>query len=108
MINVIISEEDLTLTMTGHADGERNDCDHDLVCGIASAYACQAVYSVQQHDIGEVSGKLDPGDTDLVIYPARGRRMACMRVLRFVEDGLRMLQESHPECISVTTNKRLH
>lgn len=105
MINAVINEDKLTLTMKGHAEGERNDMDHDLICGIASAYACQLVYSVHGHGYGEVTGKLDPGDTELVVMPATGRVMACKRVLRHVEDGLRMLEETHPMCIAVTTNK---
>lgn len=99
MINVNIEMQHMHLVMHGHAEAEKNDEGHDLVCCAASTLLMALLYSTKA--AAEIDGGLDKGDADIRLRPHAGQGFACLHKLEMAVDGLRMLAAKYPEHISV-------
>ena len=101
MIQVTSDRIDLEVTMEGHANAPRNADNHDLVCCAASVLIQALVYWAQREKHVAVAGSLDKGDAHVTLQPEPGYYMHAKTAYKVMERGLEMLQEAHPECISI-------
>lgn len=99
MINVKIEMQHMHLSMHGHADAEKNDSGHDLVCCAASTLILTLLHSTR--GTAEIDGSLDKGEADIRLHPHAGQGFSCLHKLEMTVDGLRMLAAKYPEHISV-------
>ena len=106
MIRVLVDYDNMTLDMTGHAEAERNTEGHDLVCCAASTLVFTLAYSCRRRC--RVEKRFDKGDAHIRLEPEEGRGLEALYKLDAVVDGLRMLQEKYPACISVGYITDLH
>lgn len=84
---------DCYLELTGHAGwGQRGQ---DVVCAAATCLAYTLAYNLQCLDAGDLVARLDPGDILIQAAPEREAR----KYFRFVQRGLRMLEQNYPENI---------
>jgi uncharacterized protein YsxB (DUF464 family) len=102
MINVHASMADLTLRMEGHANAERNEHDHDLVCCAASILLQTLVRSCALYTGITVAGEADMGRADIRLECVKGAREAAIHRFVMVMDGLEMLAKTYPQSIHIT------
>ena len=107
MINARIYTDKVpyVVLMDGHAGAKRDENDRDLVC-CAASFSLQAFARwMERNHHGRISGTAEPGYTRMAIHPYEGHVMAVKKRLAYMEDELKTLQEEHPECVAVSTNK---
>lgn len=106
MIKIFASQyngEAYVLSATGHAGGERNEQDHDLVCCAVSTLMGTLANSCAQLQEVKTIYRQTSGDALLRVkkVPADMREEVAIR-FRMALDGLQGLAQQYPECLRVT------
>ena len=100
MIVIWVDMEDMEVVMDGHANAERNEEGHDLVCAAAS-HAVQAfAYGAQRY--GGVEKDFASGHARVKIVPQENRVIEdAKRLMYYLLDSLHLLEHRYPDCIQV-------
>lgn len=101
MICVTVDHRSMELTMQGHADAQRNEQDHDLVCCAASTLLQALVYTLMDRDGISVMGDMESGHAHIRIKASPQRMDTAQAAFRMAADGLQMLAEAYPDSINI-------
>lgn len=102
MIDVHASYQDMSLRMQGHANAQRNEHDHDLVCCAASILVQTLVRSCGLYPGVAVVGDAASGNVNIRIDSEKVGQAAALHRFQMCMDGLEMLEKSYPQSLRVT------
>lgn len=89
------------IEMTGHAESQRNENGHDLVCAAASCLAYTLADAARECcQRPEIC--LEPGLTVIKGTPKLDRRTEYTTAMEYIARGFDLLQNSYPDCLEVS------
>lgn len=88
------------IEMTGHAEYERNECGHDLVCAAASTLA-YTLANAARECCARPEICMEPGLTVIKGIPRIAQRTEYETAMKYIARGFDLLQMSYPECVEV-------
>ena len=91
------------LKAEGHANAERNEKDHDLVCCAVSTLVCTLANSCAMVEDVNTTYRQESGNALLTVDKiTKERRQEIAIRFRMAADGLQGLQEQYPDSLRVT------
>lgn len=101
MIEIRAKYDPLSLKMDGHAQSERNEHDHDLVCCAASMLVQALVRSCALYPGIAVVGEAGSGHIDFRLECDKVGQAPALHRFQMCMDGLEMLEKSYPQSLHV-------
>lgn len=101
-IDVKWKSEPFRLTASGHADGPRNEKDHDLVCCAVSALVQTLGVSCASLTDVNTLYRDSKGDAEIVVTDTEAHWDELVPRFQMALDGLQVLAAQYPEYITLT------
>lgn len=106
MININLSVEKFTVTVTGHAQPDEGE-NYREVCAAASMMVQGLAHSITkfqgaQNGIREIDYRGEPGDMMLRVKPEAWAEATVRKRMRAYGDGLELLALSEPQSVTMT------